>query len=130
MKRESYDDYRIDQRRDTQPATPARLPLAFVITGLMLALFLEALDRTILGTAVTSAVSGDLMSHLPANQADRLALMGALQHSFLAVLIFALIALAATFFLQEAPIVATQGVPSLKSVAQVDEESDQELIYA
>jgi EmrB/QacA subfamily drug resistance transporter len=78
------------------------------------------LGIAIVGTAVTSAVSGGLMSRLPANAADRLTLAGALQRGFLAVFAFAVIALVATFFLRETPIAATQ----------VDAEFHQELVPA
>src|SRR6266542_981802 len=88
------------------------------------------LGIAIVGTAVTSGVSGDLMSHLPANDADKLALTGALHQGFLAVLVFALIALVATFFLKEVPITAAQEAPSPTGAVQAEAESDQELVYA
>ena len=88
------------------------------------------LGIAIVGTAVMSAVSGDLMSHLPTSAASKQALSGALTHGFLAVLIFALIALVATFFLQEGRIVATQGALSQDRAAPADEESSKELVHA
>jgi MFS family permease len=60
-----------------------------------------SLGIAIVGTAVTSAISGNLMSHLPTSAASRLALSGALARGFVTVLVFALIALVATFFLKE-----------------------------
>ena len=50
------------------------------------------LGIAIVGTAITSTVSGDLMSHLATSPVSKLALSGALSHGFLAVLVFALIA--------------------------------------
>ena len=88
------------------------------------------LGIAIVGTAITSAVSGDLMSHLPTNAASKQALSGALTHGFLAVLVFALIALVATFFLKEGLVMATQGALSPERAAQADEESDKELVLA
>ncbi|HKV02129.1 MAG TPA: MFS transporter, partial [Ktedonobacteraceae bacterium] len=88
------------------------------------------LGIAIVGTAITSAVSGDLMSHLPTSAASKQALSGALTHGFLAVLIFALIALVATFFLQEGHIVTTQGALSQDRAAPADEESSKELVHA
>src|SRR5216683_322817 len=81
------------------------------------------LGIAIVGTAVTSAISGNLMSHLPTSAASRLALSGALTHGFVAVMVFALIALVATFFLKDRLIiVATQENPEPERVAQADEE--------
>ncbi len=40
---------------------------------------------------MTSGISGDLISQLPANDTGTLALAAALQHGFLAVLVFAVI---------------------------------------
>lgn len=88
-----------------------------------------SLGIAIVGTVVTSSVSGNLMNHLPSSTASKLALSAALQHGFLAVLVFALIALAATFFLKEAHLKETQGSIEPESVAQADEEPDKELIY-
>jgi MFS family permease len=84
------------------------------------------LGIAIVGTVVTSAISGNLLHDLPTNAGDKLALAGALQHGFLAVLVFALIALVVTFFLKEAPIMATQAALSPERAAQADEESDEE----
>jgi len=88
------------------------------------------LGIAIVGTAVTSAISGDLIQHLPTNVADKLALAGALQRGFLAVLVFALIALVVTFFLKEVPITATQGALSQDRAAQAHEEIALELVQA
>jgi MFS family permease len=63
------------------------------------------LGIAIVGTAVTSSASGNLMQRLPDNQAGRMALSGALQHGFVAVLVFAVTALLVTFFLKDLPFV-------------------------
>ena len=88
------------------------------------------LGIAIVGTAVTSAISGNLMSHLPTSTASKLALSGALTHGFIAVLVFALIALIATFFLKDRLIAAGQDTLSPEEASQVDEESDKELVHA
>src|SRR5713226_2647259 len=88
------------------------------------------LGIAIVGTAVTSAISGNLMSHLPTSAASRQALSGALTHGFVAVMVFALIALVATFFLKDRLLVATQENRDPEKVAQADEEPAQELICA
>jgi len=85
------------------------------------------LGIAIVGTIVTSGVSGDLMSQLPTNDTDKLALATALQHGFLAVLVFAVIALVAVFFLQDAPVTANLESPAPESAAA---DSGQELLRA
>lgn len=84
------------------------------------------LGIAIVGTVVSSAVSGNLMNQLPTSAPAKLALSAALTHGFLAVLVFALIALVATFFLKEGHTAATQG----ETVAQADKESNKELVHA
>ncbi len=66
------------------------------------------LGIAIVGTAVSSSASGDLMSHLPTADTDKQALAGALQHGFIAILVFALIALVCTFLLKEVPLATAQ----------------------
>ena len=90
----------------------------------------NSLGIAIVGTVVTGSVSGDLVKHLPTTTASKLALSAALQHGFLAVLVFALITLVATFFLKEKLIAATQGALSPERAPQADEESDKELVLA
>jgi EmrB/QacA subfamily drug resistance transporter len=68
------------------------------------------------GTVVNSAVSGDLTRHLPTDQAGKLLLSSAIQHGFVAVLIFALLALLATFFLKDVPLVTTSRSEELTHV--------------
>jgi predicted MFS family arabinose efflux permease len=62
------------------------------------------LGIAIVGTAVNSAVSGDLMRQLPSTAAEKLALAGALQRGFVTALAFAVLALLASFFLRDAPL--------------------------
>jgi EmrB/QacA subfamily drug resistance transporter len=87
-----------------------------------------SLGIAIVGTVVTSSVSGDPINHLPTTTASKLALSAALQHGFLAVLVFALIALVAACFLKEVRIKSTQGGVSQDQAVQADEESDGEPI--
>jgi len=88
------------------------------------------LGIAIVGTVVSGATSGGLMSHLPTNELSKQVLAGALQHGFLAILIFALIALVVTFFMKEIPVLVTQEDAELEEAAQVDEEADKELIHS
>lgn len=88
-----------------------------------------SLGIAIVGTIVTSSTSGNLMNHLPTGTAGRLALSGALTHGFLAVLVFALIALVASFFLKDMPLKATQADTESESATQED-SSTKELIHA
>lgn len=88
-----------------------------------------SLGIAIVGTVVTSSVSSSLMNHLPTTTASKLALSVALQHGFIAVLVFALIALAAAFFLKEKLITATMATQKQESL-EADEEFDKELVHA
>ncbi len=88
------------------------------------------LGIAVVGTAVASASSGNLMSHLPSNPATKLALASALQHGFSAVLVFALITLVAAFLLKDLPLKASQHDSKSEKVVQVDEEPERELIHA
>jgi EmrB/QacA subfamily drug resistance transporter len=89
-----------------------------------------SLGIAIVGTVVTSSFSGDPMSHLPTTLASKLALSAAIQHGFLAVLVFSLIALAATFFLRDEAIKATQGELSPDQEVPAAEEIDKALVRA
>ncbi len=89
-----------------------------------------SLGIAIVGTVISSSVSGNTMNHLPTTAASKLALSAALQHGFIAVLIFALIALVATFFLKEVPLRATQEGPEMEKVGELDEEPCKELVHA
>ncbi len=86
------------------------------------------LGIAIVGTVVSSSLSGDLTQHLPTDHAGKLLLSGALQHGFVAVLIFALIALAATFFLKDLPFVTT--LARTEAEAQADEEDALEMAHS
>ncbi len=63
------------------------------------------LGIAIVGTVVSSSFSGDLTQQLPTDQAGKLLLAAALQHGFVAVLVFAVIALMATCFLKDVPFI-------------------------
>jgi MFS family permease len=89
-----------------------------------------SLGIAIVGTIVTSSVSGNLINQFPTTIADKTALSTALQHGFLAVMIFALIALVAAFFLKEVPLKATQDQPLSENTTQEDEKSSMEMIQA
>jgi len=88
-----------------------------------------SLGIAIVGTAISSSVSGDLINHLPTTAASKLALSAALQHGFIAVLIFALIAVVATFFLKDVPLKATQEGLEIERAELADEEHDREPVY-
>ena len=89
-----------------------------------------SLGIAIVGTIVNSTASGDPASHLPTTTAARQALSAALRHGFLAILIFALIALAASFFLKEKFIAASGEALRLEKVEQEIEEPAKELVHA
>lgn len=91
-----------------------------------------SLGIAIVGTIVSSSVSGNLLNHLPTTTASKTALSVALQHGFIAVLLFALLTLIAAFFLKEKHIIATP--ESLEAASIVAEqkgaESNKELVHA
>lgn len=89
-----------------------------------------SLGIAIVGTIVNSATSGDPASHLPTTATARQAFSTALQHGFLAVLIFALVALVASFFLKEKLIAKGEQVLETEKVDWEDEEQERELITA
>ncbi len=70
------------------------------------------LGIAIVGTVVSSSISGNLLHRLPTTVAERGVLAGALQHGFVAVLVFALIALVATCFLKDVPFVSSSSQPT------------------
>jgi len=85
------------------------------------------LGIAIVGTVVNSGVSGNLTQHLPTNQAGKLLLSDALQHGFMAVLVFTGIALLVTFFLKDRPFVS----PSDDDGAvEADEICEKELVHS
>ena len=69
------------------------------------------LGIAIVGTIVSSSIAGNLLHRLPTTTAERVALAGALQHGFVAVLVFALLALLAGFFLKDVPFVSSSSRP-------------------
>lgn len=81
-----------------------------------------SLGIAIVGTAVASAASGDLMSNLPTDMVSRLALSDALQRGFIAVLIFALIIVVAAFFLKEIPITAIEEKQEIEKETQLEKD--------
>jgi EmrB/QacA subfamily drug resistance transporter len=89
-----------------------------------------SLGIAIVGTLVTSSVSGDLINNFPTTIASKVALSTALQHGFLAVMIFALIALAASFLLKELPLRTTLDQPLSESTTQENGKSSLETIQA
>ena len=86
------------------------------------------LGIAVVGTAVASASSGNLMSHLPSTVASRSMLAAALQHGFGAILIFALITLVAAVLLKDQPLPAEQENTQSEAQDGVSEESDKVLI--
>ncbi len=90
-----------------------------------------SLGIAIVGTLVTSASSGDLTNRLPTDDASKQALANALQHGFVAALVFAVIALVAAFFLKESAIKASQQALAAEAAeAKADEAPEQELVLA
>jgi EmrB/QacA subfamily drug resistance transporter len=69
------------------------------------------LGIAIVGTVVSSSIAGNLLHRLPMTTAERKVLAGALQHGFVAVLVFALIALVGAFFLKDVPFVSSSSRP-------------------
>lgn len=65
------------------------------------------LGIALVGTVVTSSIAGNRLQRLPTTTTDRQALAGALQHGFVAVLVFALLALIAACFLKDVAFVPT-----------------------
>jgi hypothetical protein len=66
------------------------------------------LGIAIVGAAVASGVSGDLMQQVPAGVEGQAALAGALQRGFLAAFVFAVLTLVTALFLQDRRIAAAQ----------------------
>lgn len=85
------------------------------------------LGIAIVGTVVSSSFSGDLTRQLPTDQTGKLLLAAALQHGFVAVLVFAVIALVVTFFLKDVPFVITS---SGEASAEDDGPPETERIYS
>jgi hypothetical protein len=81
------------------------------------------LGVAIVGAAVTSGTSRDLIGQLPTIDAAKLALTGALQQGFLAVVVFTVFALAASCFLKDVPLT------DAPEAAEADADASQELIH-
>ena len=86
------------------------------------------LGIALVGAVVNSSVSGDLTRRLPTSHVGRLALSTALQHGFVVVLVFALIALAVAIWLKDAPLAAKENHAAAEEVE--DEEEALELLSA
>jgi EmrB/QacA subfamily drug resistance transporter len=65
------------------------------------------LGIALVGTVVTSSMALNLLQRLPTTAMGRQTLAGALQHGFVAVLVFAVLALLASCFLRDVPFVPT-----------------------
>ncbi|GCF09127.1 MDR family MFS transporter [Dictyobacter arantiisoli] len=82
-----------------------------------------SLGIAIVGTVVSSSTSGDLMSHLPTTVVSKAALSSALQHGFIVVLVFSIIALIATFFLKDTTLKQEQRTVASENVVPTPEEA-------
>ena len=70
-----------------------------------------ALGIAIVGTVVSSSIAGNLLHRFPTTTAQRGVLAGALQHGFVVILVVALLALLASFFLKDVPFVSSSSHP-------------------
>jgi MFS family permease len=85
------------------------------------------LGIAIVGPVVNNSMSGGLGQRLPESQVEKLQFAGALQHGFIAVLIFAAMALLATFFLKDVPLGTTS---KQETTEEADDALDQEPVLA
>jgi EmrB/QacA subfamily drug resistance transporter len=85
------------------------------------------LGIAIVGTVVNSSMSGGLGQRLPTSQVEKLQFAAALQHGFIAVLVFTAIALLATFFLKDVPL-GTTG--KQETTEEANDALDQEPVLA
>ncbi len=81
------------------------------------------LGIAIVGAVVNSGASPTLLRRLPTTLAGKQALASALQHGFVAVLVFAGLALVVTFFLKDLPMATAQDVA--RDVAQDAAQGDE-----
>jgi EmrB/QacA subfamily drug resistance transporter len=79
------------------------------------------LGIAIVGTVVTSSLSANLTNNLPADQAGKLVLAEALQHGFVAILVFAVMALLATFALKDVSFVASSSDSVVEETSRLSE---------
>jgi EmrB/QacA subfamily drug resistance transporter len=93
------------------PVAQNALPASQLGVGTAATRYLGQLGVTlgiaIVGTVVSSSMIGSLEQRLPTSQVEKLQFAGALQHGFIAVLVFAAIALLATVFLKNVPLGTT-----------------------
>ena len=71
------------------------------------------LGIAIVGTVVSSSLSGGLTQQMPTSHAGQVFLSNALQHGFVTVLVFALVAVIGTLFLKDVPM--TTGNPEMET---------------
>lgn len=83
------------------------------------------LGIAVVGAAVNSGISPNLLRRLPTTLAGKEALAGALHHGFVAVLIFAGLALVVTFFLKDLPMASAQP-QSEQAQAEADSAEEEE----
>lgn len=89
-----------------------------------------SLGIAIVGTVITSASSGNQLSHLPTSAASRLDLSSALSQGFVAILVFTLLALVATFFLKDLPLKTTPDNDEQENTSQQEQATTSELVHA
>jgi MFS family permease len=89
----------------------------------------SSLGIAIVGTIIASSTSLDMTKQLPATMATQQMLSTALQHGFLAVLAFALLALLASFFLKEVTLKSTSQDEEV-TTKQSPQSSEKELTHA
>lgn len=87
------------------------------------------LGIAIVGAVVNSGVSAQSLHRLPTTMAGKVALAGALEHGFVAVTIFAGMALVTTFFLKDLPMTSAKDATSAVA-SESNEEIEAELISA
>ena len=88
------------------------------------------LGIAVVGAAVNSGISPNLLRRLPTTPAGQEALAGALHHGFVAVLVFAGLALVVTFFLKDLPMSSAQPAQEPAAAEVEEEEAAGELLSA
>jgi MFS family permease len=89
------------------------------------------LGIAVVGAAVNRGISPNLLRRLPTTLAGQEALAGALHHGFVAVLIFAGLALVVTFFLKDLPMASAQPQQEQTAAQQeAEQEREGELLSA
>ena len=87
------------------------------------------LGIAIVGAVVNSGVSAQSLHRLPATMAGKVALAGALQHGFVAVTLFAGMALVTAFFLKDLPMTSAKDAAPIEA-NEAKQEQEAELISA